>query len=376
MFKNYLSSFKPEKSGDYQFNASHFDINEPGTVSEDDFKDASDEPIGKPKNDWKSGVTKSLMKGLSKEAVIAKHTIGLGNGRVKEAIVAFVNSFHGLIGTMVVDCGNLDKGAYQRMSNKNYHCYAYNCNCFQEKVVMRSRVSSGGSLDAALQSKELVSEEKIKVCQKTGLPVISSFKEVNDSRLNNVVKELAYNGGIGSKTASKILKSKNKLVALKNTFSSLNVSKVIKDEMPVVDGEYKSYGLNAPDFAVDTNSAVDAVDIRNISVPDTIEDVFVEELLPGDAEIEQDNGDIIDIRPFKQSLDIDPVDTLEIDDCPTFDVSELFISVNPPPHVTNISVGDINIVNAKIDGVKDYDFDLEEGSEEIDIDGEQDENWI
>lgn len=370
MFKEFLSSFKPKKKEEkYRFDASNFDISS---------ESQKEEVVLKKDDSWKSGVVKSLMSGLSKNWIIAKYTNGVRDDKKRGEIVSYVNRYFGLIGTIIVDCSKIERSSsYKKMPNRKYHCYAINCNCYKEKTIRKSRITSGGNLDNVLKANEIVETKAIKICQKTGLPVISSFKEVEGACLDGLVKQLVHEGSLGVVTAKAIKASNNKLVALKKYFVDRNSSKIIKDEMPIIDKEYRVYGLKEQDIEEKIVQPNEDLEIDTIRIPTKIsEPIKIDENEIGDVMLETQEGVPISLSNQERSIDVNPVGVNKLDNCPVFDSNEIFVLIKPLEASVKVDVSKAKVVKAKIEEKKTYNVTFDDTVKELDIDGEQNDDWI
>ena len=126
-------------------------------------------------SDWKTGINRMLMQGWTKEKIFDAVGEKIENSNISEEILAYLNKYEGLIGTVFVDSGVLEQGFPVSMIPKGwdkFHRFAINCHHPIVKVSTSVEGGLSGDISAFLSSMDKTIKKENKVCSITGLPVL------------------------------------------------------------------------------------------------------------------------------------------------------------------------------------------------------------
>lgn len=246
---------------------------------------------------WKKAFAQALMMGYHKKDIMAKYKVNMKvAGNMQEA-EKYLDQKDGLIGSIFVDCSCFDKEFdYSKCASKmkKYHRFAINCHC--KKVVSKTmrKNASDGTMDGILNEEPVKVVYQKEVCDKCGLPVIYSLKEIPQDVLVGVVDELVASKEIGFNEGEKIKASSNILSELRVVFAKkVGRYKVTKANTKV--------DKTANEFAL-VDESLEVEPIQPGKVEGVVMDVYVPEVEVDNKqeEITFDNQEYVDDEWFEK----------------------------------------------------------------------------
>ena len=208
-----------------------------GLSNEEEMKAQWDKDL-KPEN--KEKIIKRKVNELLNEGVLGKDILSnvkkvFAKQNIPSDISDYVKARSGAVGTVLVDCGNFkDNKDYLKLKKasqfKSFHQYAINCTC-DHKVggkLQEDNVANMGNIDGILNSK-IVKAETIKICSKTGLPVLKRMADYSSDDAVNVLAKLVRLKYITVEEEKGFLVNNAPLLAVKKAFNHI-VDKVEKEK--------------------------------------------------------------------------------------------------------------------------------------------------
>lgn len=244
---------------------------------------------------WKQKVNRLLHLGYHKKQIVSKCKSNIRIACEEQKVQNYLDKVDGLVGSIIIDCKSLNKQfPYSKCSKKlkSYHKFAINCNCDNYQITKTRSSEENGTIDGLLSgTTDKVIINKKKVCKQSGLPVITSLKQIKKSQIDQIVDELKSNKEITEKQANIIKASKNPLSSLKKLFANKVGQYIIKSES---DDKYVDQANN---FELKDNSlyADVIVELKDINLNDVRQKNII------DNQLQIDNNDEYLIDTLQQN---------------------------------------------------------------------------
>lgn len=370
MYNDYLSSFEPTKEIDFKyklgsgFEFESLELEKPKKKKEARFN-------------WRTAAVKSLMQGQDKNNIIGKLTNSVVNNNLRQEITDFVNKYYGLAGVVFVDCGKIgNKAEYGKYPNKDYHCYVVNCGCFKEVDDIDSCVTFGGDIDGALMGDDVVNVNKVKVCQKTGLPFLEDFKRVDRGKLNQMLNKMARDGVLNERIVAEIKSSKNIMAAIRNVFHKKLESKTIKQESPIIDKEFLVYGLKNNSDIGELMSNVKTIELETVEEPKEVE-VEVADANDYNIDTEFKVLDNVEFNVADNVADIDFTvnEATKLENCEVDGANSLFIVLKPLAASMDTKLEDKKSLDVEVTTKKAGNIKMAKKANKLNIDHKTNLDW-
>lgn len=314
----------------------------------DVFEEKAEQPAETAKKpsvwNWRHAMTRELMRGKTRQQIMAKYRDTLERFGVFDEADAFLEENFGLLGWLVVDVDNFDeKFGYDDMpaNLKAFNLYAVNATELQE-VVTRSLVSENdGTIDGFFGSDDSVTETVKYVDSVTGLPCLDEDGLNGDTnRIMAVVKHLAELGWITKGTCDYIsgLEDSDKIFSIAQSISDHFKPKFKSD------GKYtdvsKEFGVEDYDLEADSMGEVKNVEVYGVQ-ENKLDDIGDVKLL-GTVDVQND----LDSSDF----------------CNDFEIGEL-------------PDGDIDLEEIAVEDAPKDEIELENRKKDIEISNKYEWNW-
>lgn len=230
------------------------------------------------------------------EKALRSRFAGIGKG-----VMSKLNSVHGLMGTVLVDCSS----GVRRASNfKNFPLYAVNCKC-EHKVRASTNVKCG-TADSFLQDDVVAAVNERPRCKKTGGIVLRDASEFTAEDRDKVVACALSLGMLNATEADNVRAyAGSPLVAVKRMFGGILNRRAKFIEAPAALGiQPKSSGMafdvdeEISDLDMDAQPASMALDVEgeqselDMEIKPTGADVIVE-----DVAVSNPPPEMIDVNP-------------------------------------------------------------------------------
>ena len=239
------------------FNPSNMDLS-----SEEQMKLQWDRDL-KPENKEKlvkRKVNELLNSGAFGRDVISSVRKVFAKQNVPSGIKKYVRARSGAVGTVLVDCSVFDDNkdylkTKKASQYKSFHQYAINCNCDHKVTssLQENNISGLGDIDGFMNT-EMVEVEGVKVCAKTGLPVLSKMSKYSSKDATDVLAKLVRLDYITVDKEKELLLNNTPLVAVKKAFNMI-VDNAIAEEEAKYAGK-----IDNTEFAVKESSIVAEVE--------------------------------------------------------------------------------------------------------------------
>ena len=208
-----------------------------GLTNEEEMKIQWDKDL-KPEN--KEKIVKRKVNDLLNEGALGKAVISqIKKAFVEENIPKDLNKYikarNGVVGTVLIDCSVFsDKREYAKVKKaskyKAFNQFAINCKCDHKVVADSEEVNTNnkGNIDGVLNS-ETKKAKHIKICSKTGLPVLERMADYSSKNATDVLSKLVKLDYITLNEEKDLLANNSALVAVKKAFIKISENSKLID---------------------------------------------------------------------------------------------------------------------------------------------------
>jgi hypothetical protein len=170
---------------------------------------------------WRKEISKDLMKGKHAQYIYKKYGKLITDSKNFDKIVKFIDTFDGLIGTILMDCSTFDttfKFEDVPYQNRQYGLYAINAKNIGQHESVSYGGGNDGTLDGFLNGNEKKEVFTYEYDKDTGLGIIHSLGEIDQEGLFQVALLMVETGKMTQKQFEGFKKSKSKLNFVKKVF--------------------------------------------------------------------------------------------------------------------------------------------------------------